>query len=115
MRCTPTAPSQPDGAQSPANFLNNYRGKLLIDLTGTTGEECSSKIKQFRPMMPIRAIFGDDLDASILEIPESCDAHAVRYSKTEAGARNWLPDQQTPARPIPGRNTPGWTAGDNDP
>ena len=71
MRCQHTAPFQPGDVQVLANFLNNYRGKLLIDLTGTTGEECSRHIKQFRPMMPTTAIFGAEIDPSILEIPES--------------------------------------------
>jgi hypothetical protein len=48
MRCRHTAEFQPSDVQTLANFLNNYRGKLLIDLTGTTGEECSRHIKQFR-------------------------------------------------------------------
>lgn len=90
IRCRHTGSFQPSDVQSLANFLNNYRGKLLIDLTGATAEECSRHIQRFRPMMPITAIFGDDLDPSILEIPESYYAHEVRYFKTEAEALNWL-------------------------
>lgn len=93
MRCRHTAAFQPDDVQVLANFLNNYRGKLLIDLTGTTGEECSRHIKQFRPMMPVAAIFGAEIDPSILEIPNSYYAHEVRYFKTEVEALNWLRDQ----------------------
>jgi hypothetical protein len=93
MRCRHTAAFQPSDVQSLANFLNNYRGKLLVDLTGTTGEECARHLKQFRPMMPVTAIFGADIDPSILEIPESYYAHDVRYFKTEAEALNWLHNQ----------------------
>ena len=93
MRCRHTAAFRASDVQSLANFLTNYRGKLLVDLTETTGEECSINIKQFRPMMPVTAIFGDDLDPSILEIPESYYAHPVRYFKTEAEALNWLHNQ----------------------
>ncbi len=45
MRCRHTAPFEPSDVQSLASFLNNYRGKLLADLTGTTGEECSCHIQ----------------------------------------------------------------------
>lgn len=93
MRCQHTAPFQPGDVQVLANFLNNYRGKLLIDLTGTTGEECSRHIKQFRPMMPTTAIFGAEIDPSILEIPESYYAHEVRYFNNEADAMDWLHNQ----------------------
>lgn len=93
MRCRHTGPFQPGDVQSLANFLNNYRGKLLIDLTEMRGEECSRHIQQFRPMMPLTAIFGDDLDPSILEIPDSYYAHEVHYFKTEDDALNWLRNQ----------------------
>lgn len=93
MRCQHTAAFQPSDVQSLAYFLNNYRGKLLVDLTGTNGEECARHLKQFRPMMPIAAIFGADIDPSILEIPESYYAHEVRYFKTEAEALDWLHNQ----------------------
>lgn len=93
MRCSHTAEFSPSDVQTLASFLNNYRGKLLIDLTGTTGEECSNSIKQFRPMMPVTAIFGADIDPSVLEIPGSYYVHQVRYFKTEAEALNWLHNQ----------------------
>jgi hypothetical protein len=93
MRCRHTAAFQPNDVQALATFLNNYRGKLLIDLTEATGEECGHHLQQFRPMMPVTAIFGDNLDASVLEIPGSYYAHDVRYFKTEAEALNWLHNQ----------------------
>lgn len=93
MRCQHTAAFQPSDVQSLAGFLNNYRGKLLVDLTGTTGEECVRNLQQFRPMMPVTAIFGAEIDPSILEIPASYYAHEVRYFKTEAEALNWLHNQ----------------------
>jgi hypothetical protein len=93
MRCKHTAAFKPSDIQSLASFMNNYRGKLLVDLTGTTGEECSRHIQQFRPMMPVTAIFGADIDPAILEIPESYYAHEVRYFKTEAEALTWLHNQ----------------------
>ena len=93
MRCRHTSAFQPSDVQSLANFFNNYRGKLLIDLTETTDKECAHNIQQFRPMMPVTAIFGGNLDPSILVIPESYYAHEVRYFKTEAEALNWLHSQ----------------------
>jgi hypothetical protein len=93
MRCKHTAAFKPSDIQSLASFMNNYCGKLLIDLTGTTGEECSRHIQQFRPMMPVTAIFGADIDPAILEIPESYYAQEVRYFKTEAEALTWLHNQ----------------------
>ena len=58
MRCRHTATFSPEDARALASFLDDYRGKLLADLTGTTVEECARHIRQFRPMMPITAIFG---------------------------------------------------------
>lgn len=93
LRCRHTAPLAPEDVRSLANFFDDYRGKLLVDLTGTTGEECARHIKQFRPMMPTAAIFGAELDPSILEIPDSYYIHEVRYFKTEADALAWLREQ----------------------
>jgi hypothetical protein len=93
MRCKHTAAFKPSDIQSLASFMNNYRGKLLVDLIETTGEECSRHIQQFRPMMPVTAIFCADIDPSILDISESYYAHEVRYFKTEAEALNWLHNQ----------------------
>jgi hypothetical protein len=93
VRCTHTGLLSPKDVQSLANFLHDYRGKILIDLTGTTGEECSRHIQQFRPMMPTTAIFGTDIDPTILEIPESYYTHEVRYFKTESKALAWLRNQ----------------------
>ncbi len=93
MRCQHTGVFTAEDVPSLAGFLNNYRGKLLIDLTGTTGEECSRHIQQFGPMMPVAAIFGADLDPAILEIPESYYAHEVHCFTTEAEALNWLRNQ----------------------
>jgi hypothetical protein len=93
MRCRHTARFQPSDVQSLANFMNNYRGKLLVDLIGTSGEECARHLRQFRPMMPITAIFGADIDPFILEISGSYYAHEVHYFKTEAEALNSLHNQ----------------------
>jgi hypothetical protein len=93
LRCRHTAPLTPEDVRSLANFFDDYRGKLLVDLTGTTGEECARHIKQFRPMMPTAAIFGAELDPKILEIPDSYYIHEVQYFKTEADALAWLREQ----------------------
>jgi hypothetical protein len=93
MRCQHTGPFTPEEVRALASFLHDYRGKLLIDLTGTTGEECSRHIKQFRPMMPTTAIFGAELDPAILEVPESYYTQEVGYFKTEGEALSWLRNQ----------------------
>ena len=93
VRCQHTGEFTPDETQSLAMFMLDYRGKLLIDLTGTTGEECSRHIKNFRPMMPTTAIFGADIDPEILEVPDSYYTHEVRYFETEAEALEWLRNQ----------------------
>lgn len=93
MRCRHTGPFTHEEVRALASFLLDYRGKLLIDLTGTTGEECARHIKQFRPMMPTAAIFGAEIDPSILEIPESYYTHPVQYFKTEEEALAWLRNQ----------------------
>jgi hypothetical protein len=93
MRCRHTGPFTHEEVRALASFLYEYRGKLLIDLTGTTGEECARHIQQFRPMMPTAAIFGADIDPSILELAESYYTRPVRYFKTEAEALTWLRNQ----------------------
>jgi hypothetical protein len=79
-----------EDVRSLASFLHDYRGKLLIDLSGTTGEECARNLQQFRPLMPTTAIFGGAINPIILEIPESYYTHEVRYFNTEDEALNWL-------------------------
>ena len=66
MRCRHTAASKPSDIPFLASFMNDCRGNLLVDLTGTPGEECCRHIQQFRPMMPVTAIFGADIDPAIL-------------------------------------------------
>lgn len=93
FRCQHMAPLSHEDVRALASFLHDYHGKLLIDLTGTTGEECIRNIRQFRPLMPTAAIFGTDIDESQLEIPESYYTHEVRYFKTEKEALTWLRNQ----------------------
>jgi hypothetical protein len=93
MRCKHSGSFSPEDVQSLASFLYDYRGKLLVDLTDTSGEECARNIKHFRPMMPTAAIFGAELDPTILEIPGSYYEREVRYFKTEAEALAWLRNQ----------------------
>ena len=93
VRCRHTGEFSPDDIQSLATFMLDYRGKLLIDLTGTTGEECSRHIKNFRPMMPTAAIFGAPIDPSILDVSGSYYTHDVQYFETEEEALQWLRDQ----------------------
>ena len=93
LRCRHTGEFTPRDIQSLATFMLDYRGKLLIDLSGTTGEECARHIKHFRPMMPTTAIFGARIDPEILEVPESYYTHEVRYFDTEDEALVWLRNQ----------------------
>jgi hypothetical protein len=93
LRCRHTGILTPEDVRTLAGFLHDYRGKLLVDLTGTTGEECARNIHQFRPMMPTTAIFGADIDPNILEVPESYYTHEVRYFKSEDEALAWLRNQ----------------------
>lgn len=90
MRCRHTGEFTPEDIRSLADFLYNYHGKLLIDLTGTTAVECVRHIKEFRPMMPTSAIFGAPIDPSILQIPDSYYVKEVRYFESEADALSWL-------------------------
>lgn len=90
MRCRHTGEFTPEDIRSLADFLYNYHGKLLIDLTGTTAAECVRHIKEFRPMMPTSAIFGAPIDPSILQIPDSYYVKEVRYFESEADALSWL-------------------------
>jgi hypothetical protein len=93
VRCQHTGEFTPKDIQSLASFMLDYRGKLLIDLTGSSGEECARHIRNFRPMMPTAAIFGAPLDPKILEVPDSYYSHDVRLFKTEEEALTWLRNQ----------------------
>ncbi|MCB2223249.1 MAG: hypothetical protein KQH83_03650 [Actinobacteria bacterium] len=93
MRCRHTGTLSSEDVQMLAHFLHDYRGKLLIDLTGTTGEECARHIAHFRPMMPTAAVFGADLDPSEIDIPESYYTHPVKFAATEDEALAWLREQ----------------------
>jgi hypothetical protein len=93
LRCQHTGPMSHEDVRSLASFLHDYRGKLLIDLSGTSGEECARNLGQFRPLMPTAAIFGGDINPNILEIPESYYTHEVCYFNTEEEALNWLRNQ----------------------
>jgi hypothetical protein len=93
MRCRHTGPFTHEEVQALASFLRDYRGKLLIDLRGATVEECERHIRNFRPMMPVAAIFGAPIDPAVLDIPEMWYAHDVRLFETEDEALVWLRDQ----------------------
>jgi hypothetical protein len=93
MRCRHTGAFSSEDVRALAGFLDDYRGKLLIDLTETTGEECAQHIHNFRPMMPTAAIFGATLDPAILEVPQSYYLHEVRLFETEEEALGWLRNQ----------------------
>jgi hypothetical protein len=93
LRCRHTGEFTSEEVQSLAAFLQDYHGKLLIDLSGTKAEECIGNIKQFRPMMPIAAIFGVPIDPTILEITESYYTHPVQHFDSEEEALAWLREQ----------------------
>ncbi len=93
MRCRHSAPFTPEDVQSLAKFLEDYKGKLLIDLTGTTAEECLRNIKHFRPMMPTAAIFGAPIGQEVLELSKSYYEKEVRFFESESEALTWLYQQ----------------------
>ena len=93
MRCRHTAAFSHDDVQSLADFFYDYGGKLLIDLTETSGEECSKYMKLFRPMMPTAAIFGAKIDPAVLELPDSYYTREVCYFESEEEALTWLREQ----------------------
>jgi hypothetical protein len=93
MRCRHTGSFTPDDVQSLAKFLEDYNGKLLIDLTGTTVDECMRNIKNFRPMMPTAAIFGAPIGQEVLELSKSYYEKEVRYFENETEALAWLHEQ----------------------
>ena len=93
MRCKHTAPFAPEDVQTLSKFLEDYKGKLLIDLTGTTAEECLHNIKNFRPMMPTSAIFGAKIGQDALNVADSYYEKEVRYFESENDALTWLRNQ----------------------
>lgn len=94
LRCQHTGGFTPEDIQTLATFLRDYRGKLLIDLTGADPDECARHIKHFRPMMPVAAIFGAKIDQAILQIDKSYYAHEVQYFESEDEALKWLRNQE---------------------
>lgn len=93
MRCKHTGPFSPDDVQAIGKFLEDYKGKLLIDLSKTTADECLRNIKNFRPMMPTTAIFGAPIGQEVLEIPKSYYEKEVRFFNSEQEALDWLREQ----------------------
>ncbi len=93
LRCKHTGAFSPDEVQALATFLRDYRGKLLIDLTGSDAAECERHIHHFRPMMPVAAIFGADLNPDILKMDKSYYANDVEFFESEEEALNWLRNQ----------------------
>ena len=93
FRCEHHAPLSHEEVRALASFLHDYRGKLLIDLRKTSGDECKEHIRYFRPMMPITAIFGANIKDVDIETPESYYTHEVRCFETEQEALTWLRNQ----------------------
>ncbi len=93
MRCKHTAPFSPDDVQALAKFLEDYKEKLLIDLTHVSVDECVRNIKNFRPMMPTSAVFGAPIGQEILELSKSYYEKEVRFFNSEREALDWLREQ----------------------
>lgn len=93
MRCKHTDAFSPEDVQALEKFLEDYRGKLLVDLSQTNIDECIRNIKNFRPIMPTTAIFGAPIGQEVLNLPESYYEKDVRFFKTEQEALDWLHDQ----------------------
>jgi len=93
FRCQHTGQLTHEEVRALASFLVDYRGKLLIDLSGISSEECVQNIREFRPMMPTAAIFGGNIEQSMIDIPDSYYVHDVRCFKTEEEALTWLRNQ----------------------
>jgi hypothetical protein len=93
MRCQHTATMSHEDVRTLATFLYDYRGKLLVDLRGTTGVECMKNLRQFRPLMPTTAIFGAEIDPEELKISESYYTHEVQIFPSEEEALQWLRNQ----------------------
>lgn len=93
MRCKHTGPFSPEDVQTLSKFLEDYKGKLLIDLTGTTAEECLRNIRNLRPMMPSAAVFGAPIGQEVLELSKSYYEKEVRYFENEGEALAWLREQ----------------------
>ena len=93
MRCKHTDAFSPEDVQALEKFLEDYRRKLLVDLSQTNIDECIRNIKNFRPIMPTTAIFGAPIGQEVLNLPESYYEKDVRFFKTEQEALDWLHDQ----------------------
>lgn len=93
LRCRHTEAFSPEDVQSLAKFFEDYKGKLLVDLSGTTAQECLRNIRNFRPMMPTAAIFGVPIGQEVLELSKSYYEKEVRYFESEAEALAWLREQ----------------------
>ncbi|HEC21409.1 MAG TPA: hypothetical protein ENI95_00670 [Chloroflexi bacterium] len=91
VRCKHTGPITAEDSRKLVKFLRDLRGKmLLVDLSGTTSDECARKLHELRPIMPKTAIFGAELPPGVLAAPESYYTHEVRWFRTEREALAWL-------------------------
>ena len=93
MRCRHAGAFSPADIQTLATFLRDYRGKLLVDLTGSDPDECARHIKHLRPLMPMTAVYGAKLPPGTLVIDKSYYAHEVEIFDTEEQALTWLRNQ----------------------
>ncbi len=93
MRCRHTGEFTHDEIQTLANFFNDYHGKLLVELSQSSVEECKRHMANLRPMMPTSAIFGVEFSADVLDISESYYTHPVKWFLTEEEALVWLREQ----------------------
>lgn len=73
-------------------FLREYRGKLLVDLTGTPAASCMQEICRVRSMLPQTAIIGPRISDLVCNgLPGKDYAmYEVRHFDSKADAVAWL-------------------------
>ena len=73
-------------------FLRNYRGKLLIDMTGAPAADMRRELLRVRPMLPQTACFGPVQQRLLCdELPgKDFYMNELRHFETEAEALAWL-------------------------
>lgn len=95
-RCKHTGEFECEDTRHLVTFLNSMRGKkLLVDLSDSTSDDCVRELRQLRPLMPQTAIFGKELPADTLTVPDSYYISEVRWFPSEEEALAWLRQEVT--------------------
>ena len=91
VRCRPNGPVTLQDSRKLRAFLQQYRGRMVVDLRCTT-PECTREFARLRMMLPQTAFYGSPLPRTLTDMLPGKEfyMHEVRHFETEAAALAWL-------------------------